>query len=293
MQGTYRFHTNNGVINAKNIITNAGKANILNAIAGKTKGFATSMVAGVGSVTATVDDLALQFAVGGNDINAIITDLVNEKIYFKATLPALDNYKIYELGLFSINYTGAQNAFGAGSISLVTFGENTNWTDSIGASVLSSNNNRIGVTSIEYPSFSSVKGSMSFKQDLSILPDNATFDLAYFADNLSSLVLRFKFDDANYFQANTWTLTDGYNISKVLKSSFTATGSPSWNSLRTLEIQSAGTLAVLSLDALRYTVPINSEPIDSTLLSRVVLVTPQQKLAGVSMDVEYVLDLNI
>lgn len=293
MQGTYRITTEAGVVVAKNVITNAGKASILNAVAGKSTGFATSLVAGIGDSTATINDTELEYAVGGNDVNAVIADLVNEKLFFKATLPSADNYEIRELGCFSTNYTGAQNSFGAGSIALMVFGENTTWEDETGSSTLANTNNRIGTSSIQYSSFSSAKGATAFQQDLSILPDNATFDFAYYVNGVSDLVLRFKFDDANYFECASWPVTNGYNIAKVAKSTFTPTGTPSWNALTELEVEAAGTTATLSLDALRYTVPVVSEAINSSLLSRVVLDTPQQKLAGVSMDIEYMLELNI
>ena len=293
MQATYKLASVNGVYEAKNIITNAGRASILNAVAGKSVGFASSLVVGIGATAATVNDTQLEYAVGGNDINAIIADLVNEKLYFKATLPAADNYEIRELGCFATNYTGAQNSFGAGSIALVTFGENTIWLDDVGTSSLATTNNRIGISSIQYASFSTAKGHMVFQQNLDGLPSAATFDLAYYANGLTDLILRFKSDDSNYFQCNTWPITNGYNISKIAKSVFTATGSPTWDALNTLEIEATGSSAILSLDALRYTVPIVSEAINSALLSRVVLTTPQQKLAGVSMDVEYMLELDI
>jgi len=293
VRGTYKLTTQNGIVVAKNIITTAGKASILNAVAGKSVGFATSLVAGIGATTATVNDAELEYAVGGNDVNAVIADLVNEKLYFKATLPSTDNYEIRELGCFSTNYTGAQNSFGAGSISLVVFGENTPWMNDTGSFVLASTNNRIGTSSIQYASFSSVKGHAVFYQDLSIIPDNSTFDLAYYVNGVSDLILRFKTDDSNYFECATWPVTNGYNIAKIAKSTFTATGTPSWDNLTVLEVEATGSSATLSLDALRYTVPVVSEAINSSLLSRVVLDTPQQKLAGVSMDVEYMLELNI
>jgi hypothetical protein len=293
MQGTYKISSKHGVFVAKNIITDAGRASILNAISGKSTGFASSLVAGIGTTAATTADVELQYAVGGNDINAIITDLVNEKIYYKATLPANDNYSIYELGCFSTNFTAAQNSNGAGNIALVAFGSSTGWLDIVGTSAISSVNNRVGVDSIQYTSFSSAKGYMLFNYDLSSLALNATFDLAYYTNAVTDLIVRFKFDDDNYFEANTWSVSNGYNISKIPVSAFTATGVPSWNDLRILEIEATGTAATLSLDSLRYTIPVVSEAIDSSLLSRVVLTTPQQKLAGVSMDVEYMLELNI
>lgn len=293
MQGTYKINNNGKTYVAKNVITNAGKVSILNAVAGKASGFASSMVAGIGTATATENDTALNYAVGGNDINAVITDSVNQNIYFKATLPSADTYEIYELGTFSINYTGAQNNFGAGSINLLVFGAGPDWTDVIGTSTIATTNNRIGTGSVQYSALGAAKGYVALEQDFSLLPSNTTFDLAYYTDGVSSLAVRFKMDDANYFEATDWTITNGYHIVKLPLSSFVATGTPSLANIQQLEIEAAGTSATLSLDALRYTVPVVSEAISSNLLSRVVLDVPQVKLPGVSMDIEYMLELNI
>lgn len=292
MQGTYKIVQEGQVYYAKNVITTNGKTSILNAVAGKSAGFASSIIVGIGDTAATVNDTALEYAVGGNDVNAVIVDYVNEKIFFKATLPASDSYEIHELGCFSVNYTGAQNSFGAGNIALVNFDANLVWNDVTGTSTREPTHSRVGTVSVQYDSFSSAKGWTDFFQDLSSLPSNATFDFAYYTNGASLVKLRFKNDDSNYFEG-TYTSSNGYHIVKVPLSSFTSTGNPTWSNLTQLEVEAAGTTATIALDALRYTVPSQSEAIDSSLLSHVILTTPQKKLPGVSMDVEYMLELNI
>lgn len=293
MRGRYKISSPGNDLMVSNVITNAGKTSVLNAVAGKSVGFASSIIAGIGNTAATENDTELVYAVGGNDINSIIVDPVNAIIYFKATLPAADNYKIYELGCFGINYTGAQNNFGAGNISLVVFGGASGWEDAVGTSALASTNNRLGISSLQYTSFTSAKGSMPMIQNFDNLPDTTTFDLAYYVNAVSSVDVRFKFDDDNYFESSTWAVSNGYHIDKIQKGDFTSTGSPSWGDIKILEVEAAGTSATISLDALRYTVPVVSEAIESSLVSRVVLDIPQQKLAGVSMDIEYALELDI
>lgn len=292
MQGTYKLIQNGEVLIAKNVITNNGKASILDAVAGKSAGFASSIVVGIGDTAATANDTALEYAISGNDVNAVIVDYVNEKIFFKATLPSNDSYEIHELGCFSINYTGAQNAFGAGNIVLVNFDENVVWNDSVGTSTRDATHSRVGTTSVQYSSFSSAKGYMELFTDLSILPSTATFDLAYYTNGASSVKLRFKADDANYYEG-AYVSSNGYHINKLAISSFTATGTPSWANITQLEVEAAGTSATIALDTLRYTVSNQSEAINANLLSHVILDTPQRKLPGVSMDVEYMLELSI
>lgn len=292
MQGTYKIVQNGEVCYAQNVITTNGKTSILNAVAGKSAGFASSIIVGIGNTAANINDTALEYAVGGNDVNAVIVDYVNEKIFFKATLPSADSYEIHELGCFSVNYTGAQNSFGAGNIALINFDANVLWNDLIGTSTREDEHSRVGTVSVQYDAFSSVKGYTDFFQDLSSLPSNATFDFAYYTNGASSVKLRFKNDDTNYYEGN-YTSSNGYHIVKVPVSSFTATGTPSWTNLTQLEVEAAGTTATIALDALRYTVPSQSEAINASLLSHVVLTTPQKKLPGVSMDVEYMLELTI
>jgi len=293
VKGTYNIYVDGKLCSYKNVITVAGKESILSAVAGNSAGFATSIVAGIGDVTATVNDTSLEFLVGGNDITTVMVDPINEKIFFKATLPAQDNYEVHELGCFSINYTGAQNSINGGSIILITFGESTTWFDTEGTSTFEGSNNRIGLKSIEYSGFTTVEGYADLVQDLSHLGDSTTFDLAYYSEGVSDLELRFNTDEDNYYSTNSWTVDDGYNIDKIAVGSFTATGVPDWAFIRTVSIVANGTDATLSLDALRYTIPSATEASDSTLLSRVVLTEPQQKLAGVSMDLEYVLELDL
>lgn len=291
MQGIYRVNNGGVVTEYKNVITSDGRIRILDLVAGKIKGFASAIVAGIGDTAALSSDKALEFMVGGSDINATITDPVNNKIYFKATLPIQDDYEIHELGCFSTNYTGVQTNTEGSSLLLAVFGSQSKWVDVIGTSTLATTNNRVSAASIQFASFSSAKGNMTFIKDFSSLASNATFDLAYYTSGVSSLKMRFKVDSSNYFELTAWPVTNGYHISKKLKSDFVATGSPTWDAIKTLEFEATGTSATLSLDCLRYTNPVVSTVFQSNLLSRVILLTPQRKLPGVSMDVEYVLEL--
>lgn len=290
-QGVYKIKVGDSTTEYKNTITADGRVRILDIVAGKIKGYASAIVAGIGDTSPTTADKALEFMVGGSDINATITDPINDKIYFKATLPIQDDYEIHELGCFSTNYTGVQTNTEGSSLLLAVFGSQSRWTDSIGASTLAITNNRVSAASIQFTSFSSAKGSMPMIRDFSGLPSNTTFDLAYYTAGVSSLTMRLMVDSSNYYQLATWPVTNGYHISKKLKSDFVAVGTPTWDSIRTLEFQAAGTSATLSLDCLRYTNPVVSTVFQSNLLSRVVLPSPQRKLPGVSMDIEYVLEL--
>ncbi len=293
MIGTYRIITADSTKEFRNVITTDGKNRILDAVSGKVTGFASSMVAGVGSTAASSGDKTMEFMAGGADVNAIITDSGSGFIYFKSTLPANDDYEIYELGCYSINYNGVQNATQGSSLLLAVFGDQSDWVDDVGSFTLASTNNRIGPLSIQYSALTNVQGSMPLIKNFSELPSNTTFDLAYYTSGLTDLTVRFKVDASNYFEVDTWPVTNGYHISKIAKSSFTTTGTPTWADIQVLEVEANGTAGVLSLDALRYTPPVINNTDVGSLLSRVVLITPERKLPGVSMDIEYKLELGI
>lgn len=299
MQGTYRitlggkaYEYKNVVYEFKNIITNAGRLGLLRAISGQVNGWAASIVAGIGNTAADVADTSLNFLVSGGDINATIIDPVNEKLYFKATLPLQDDFTIYELGCYASNTLSTQSTESGGGSLLAVFTSDSQWTDTDGTHATETTQSRVGKNSISYTIAASdtVIGHLTYINDLSFIPANANIKFAYHINNVTDIILRFKVDDSNYYQYNGWSVTNGYHIETALKSAFTVTGSPSWSTIQTLEVETVanGSGGTVSLDAVRYELPLSTE---SDLLSRVVLVTPQQKLPGVSLDIEYLLEL--
>lgn len=291
--GIFRITTGGQTREYRNLITNSGKLDLLKTIAGQKNGWLNSIMVGINATAATVNDKNLGFAVSGAESNMSIVDPINEKIYFKASLPVEDDYTIYELGCHAGNFTTAQRSTETGGSLLTVFVTSSPWVDSIGTSTSDVVNNRIGIDSISYSILASAtaKGGINFVNDFSALPQETKFSLAYYCSNLADLILRFKNDSGNYFQVNTLSVTNGYNISGALKSDFTLVGSPTWSSIKFLEIEAiaTGSPGSISLDALRYDITGNS---NDGLLSHVII-TPERKLAGVTMDVEYVFDFDI
>jgi hypothetical protein len=291
MQGIYRIQLGDVCYEYKNVITNSGRLGLLRAIAGQRVGWAASVIAGVGATTATANDTGLEFQVAGGDINAAIVDPVNEKLYFKATLPLEDELTIYELGCYASNTLSTQKTESGGGSIMALITSDSLWTDVDGTHGTDTVNNRVGKDSISYSITASdtVIGQLAFINDLSFIPTNASFRLAYYSNNLADLIVRFKVDDSNYFAYDGWSVTNGYKIGSALKSDFVATGSPSWSQIQTIEFEATatGSTGTLSLDAIRYELPLSNE---SDLLSRVVI-TPKQKLPGVPLDIEYLLEL--
>lgn len=292
MQGLYKLTIGDEVYQYKNVITNIGRLNLLYAVSGQRKGWAESIVAGIGATAATVNDTSLEYLAGGGDISTTIVDPVNEKLYFKSSLPLQDEYTIYELGCYASNTLSTQSSESGGGSSIAIFTSASNWTDSTGTHTLDTTNNRIGKDSIAYTISASAaaEGSLTYAADLSSVPLNASFKLAYYVTGIADLVLRFKVDASNYYEYDGWSVSNGYHIVSALKSDFVATGSPSWDQIQFIEVEitAGGSGGSVSLDALRYELPLTT---DSALLSRVVLVTPQTKLPGVPLDIEYLLEL--
>jgi hypothetical protein len=292
MQGTYKVTIGDKSYTYKNTITNIGRLGLLYAVSGQRQGWASSIVAGVGNTPATVNDTALEYLVSGGDISTTIIDPVNEKLFFKSALPLQDEFMIYELGCYSSNTLSTQSSESGGGSVITLFTSNSGWTDTTGTHVLDTANNRIGKDSIGYTLSASAvgEGHVTYIADLTSIPSNATFKFAYYVTGISDLVLRFKVDDSNYYSYDAWSVTNGYHIGSALKSAFTSTGSPTWDQIQSIEVETTagGSGGSVSLDGIRYELPLTT---DSTLLSRVVLPSPQQKLPGVPLDIEYLLEL--
>lgn len=292
MQGIYRITIGDDVYEYKNIITDIGRLGLLYAISGQRQGWAVSIVAGIGETVAAANNTGLEYLVSGGDISTTIIDPINEKLYFKASLPLQDELIIYELGCYSSNTLSTQSSESGGGSVVAVFTSTSDWTDTAGTHALDTDNNRIGRDSIGYTlgASASGKGYLTYIADMSSIPSNATFKFAYYTTGIADVVLRFKVDDSNYYEYAGWPVTDGYHIGTALKSDFTITGAPSWDQIQAIEIESTagGAGGEVSLDGLRYELPLST---DSTLLSRVILPTPQEKLPGVPLDIEYLLEL--
>ena len=157
---------------------------------------------------------------------------------------------------------------------------------------LNSKNTRVGASSIRYSLLAAGigRGSTPLQISLDQLPLNTVFKMAYFANNIADIKLRFKTTSSDYFEATVVPGTNNaYNISLINKSDFTETGSPLWSSITVIEIQSTatGSAGTIDLDAIRYDVPSIST---SLLLSRALPASPVLKPAGSTMDVEYLLE---
>lgn len=291
MQGLYNVYCDGSLIHqTSNIITTQGKNRIRQILAGKIGGFASSILVGIGATTPTVNDVALDFAVEGATILNTMVDDVNNKVFFKTSLPVDKQYKIYELGCYAADAPTAKQ-FQQGSL-LISFGELTTWTDSSGTHSLNSINTRIGAASIRYSLLAAGvgRGATPFQINLDQLPDYTAFKVAYFANNIANIKIRLKTTATDYYEATVVPGTNNaYNISSTLKSDFVATGTPTWSVITIVEVQATatGSAGTVDLDSIRYDVTTAT---DNLLLSRALPSSPVIKPAGSTMDIEYLLE---
>ena len=289
VQGLYRIYRDGSLIDETfNLITTEGKKKVRQILAGKTTGFASSILVGIGETTPTVDDTELKFAIDGENILNTMVDDVNNRIYFKTSLPVDKQYKIYELGCYSVSATTAKQQ----SSLILTLGELTTWTSSSGTHSLNSTNTRAGASSIRYSLLAAGvgRGSTPYQISLDQLPSNTVFKIGYFANNIANIKLRFKTTSSDYFEATIVPGTNNaYNISLVNKSDFVETGTPLWSNITIVEIQATatGSAGTIDLDAIRYDVPTTAATL---LLSRALPSSPVLKPAGSTMDIEYLLE---
>lgn len=272
------------------MITAIGKENLLNAIAGTKKGWATTIMVGIGDTATTVDDTYLEFPISGGDISTVIVDPINNKIYFKATLNVQDEYEIREMACYPGNIIGLQQSGDNGGSTITIFGSQQNWIDLDGTSVANTTHARAGSQTLKYTLTASdtASGYTALNTELGVLKSDAVFSFAYYISNISALDLKFMVDSSNYYHYTGWSLTNGYHIGKVLKSDFVAVGTPDWSTVVTLQIDTTatGSPGALELDALRY-----DSAGEATMLTRVVVSPPIKKLIGKTLDIEYVFDL--
>lgn len=291
MKGIYKITIGDDVIYEENIITNRGREEILNSIS-TNKRWADSITVGVGSTSATINDLSLEFLITGTDIQTSIVVPSEDRVYFRAALPSDAQFKFTEIGCYNQVYSNLQNTRdGVGSM-LAIFNSLMQWNDISGTYIVDSTNARASADGISYDIASSgtASGYVEIDLDLSTLLDSAELKLAYFNSNIADIILRFKNDDANYYSADTWSVANGYRVDKVQKGNFVATGSPDWSTIKKIEIEVDATASAghFMLDALRFD---TSAVTEQSLLSRVVLGSVKTKPAGKTMDIEYAWEL--
>lgn len=272
------------------MITNEGRTRIKRYLGGQVPSIAQSIAFGLGSTGTSATDTKLRFEVENAPLELTAYNFVEDCIIYKASIPSRFQGIITEVGLVSGSNT-------SNSRIITSFDQSLEfWTGQTG---YKSENARIGLDSIQL-----VAGAGSTTQaqtsnlniDMSMVSGNDDYKFALWNSNTnaSKIYVRMLTDDSNYYEFNLGSLPAGYQIVSKPKSSATATGSPAWNKIVSIQVGVVGSggSAEVHFDGLR--IEDNNTYFDSTILvAREVLEVPYIKNNNSIQDVEFKLRVNI
>lgn len=274
------------------MITTAGKRHIKQYLAGQVPAVARAMSLGIGDTAASLSDQKMAFETLRLPLDLVSYDVVNDKLIFKAVIPDTYVGKVYEIGLWSLEadlLTEASNRI------LTTFDQ---VTETWSAGTWTTANTRVGADSLNLAPATSatVTAALDVSLDLTDFSPSDGINLAYNNgnSNASSVRVRFKTDSSNYFTGVISAPTVGYKIGTILKSAFTATGTPDWGNINTLEVEvlaSGAGAASVDFDALSF-VDLDFANPDYVQVAREVI-TPFTKVGGTVNEVEFSLSVSV
>lgn len=281
------------------MLTTEGKLHIKRYLAGYVPVIAQSMSFGIGTSAESLSDIALQLESTKASINLTAYDFALNKLVYKAAVPEEYIGKIYEVGIYSLEVDPAAGEFS--SRTLTTFDSATeDWKDSGVDSVFSMTNARIGGDSLSHtPAISGfITSTLSnISIDLSGYSSADTFNFAFNAGNAHTTNIRYRFltDASNYYDFNTSAQSSGYKVLEFTKGSAAPNGSPDWSNITEIQVtttSSGGGSASVEHDAIRIE-DKDAASLDYILIARKVLASPVTKVPGMSLDVEFTLDVSI
>lgn len=290
MIGTYTFYKNGKqVCQQRNLITTEGKKIILRYLARQIPSWAEVIALGVGSTAAVIGDTTLVFETDQAEVGLRAVDFSTGRVTIKGSLDPLVSGKFYEVGLYPSSSNLQAGAFGTKLLSKFQ----TDFEPWSGGTK-NTTNYRIGASSLQLTASASATTTVTLSEygaDLSGYSNTDQFGLAYFLNdvNTATMTVRLKTDASNYYTYSFSPGTSaGFAIRNFNKSNFTATGTPSWSNILSLEVAvtaGAGGSTTVQFDGLTI---IDKDAYDNyAIVSRAVLGSPLTKLAGESMDVEY------
>lgn len=267
------------------MITNQGKTVIKNFFGQQTQQIGGALALGVGSDAATLTDTALDFEVVRIPVTAVAPDLDNNRIVFKAVLPAGQIGTIYEVGLY---HTAASDQ---GVTLRLTDTTISTWVNA----AISTSNARTSGNTVQVAASASavVQASLDgIHADLSRFASGDSLNVALTADANTASVRISLGNDSNNF--TTWTLTPsaGYNTLRQAFSAGVKTGNPDFSAITWIAIgvtaKAAGATNVY-VDDVRMEALITGDE----LVARTVLTTPKTVDTTIPTEVEYSLGISV
>lgn len=269
-------------------------------MAGHVPAIGGAIAVGIGSKAEVGTDTSLQFEMDRAEVTLTSYDFVNDKLIFKAPLPAEFAGKIYEVALYS--QMENPQAGGYGSRLLTSFDSITEtWINPVDGveSVFATSSARIGLDRLLLSTAASSTAT-SRLQDLFLdLSGNSAADnfvMAYEAGtNVASVSVRFMTDADNYYTITRNAPASGYRFDTFSKGSAVATGNPSWANIGMIQVSVTATAAGSAnvyFDGIRVedTDTINPEYV---MVARELLPQPYTKTEGKVQEIEFALAVNI
>lgn len=277
------------------MITSEGKTWIKRALTGNGIALGDSIGVGIGNAAEALSDTALQYEIDRFSIELITYDHATDQIVFKGTMRSEMAATIYEVGIWTQPANFVANGYG--SMALTTFDEDAEaWSNA----TWSATGARIGTNGLSHtPAASGTVTSslLGLTLNLGGYSSADKFLVAFNSGNAntSSVIVRLKTDDANYFQFTSSNPASGYTIASFTKGSAAITGNPSWENITKIDVVTsakAGGAAAVTLDGIRVE-DVDSINPEYVMLAREVLVTPIVKVAGETRDFEYAISITL
>lgn len=281
------------------MLTTAGKQHIKRRLSDAS--LIQSIAFGIGDKVESVNDTALQLEVVSVPVNLVTLDLVNNKIIYKASIPESYVGKIYEVGGYSLltNPTIADHT----SRLISTFDSATeDWVNpsTLDYAPFTTANTRVGEDSLSFTPGASATTTYALQNIGLNLEGYSAADKFIFAYNVGNantnqITVRFMTDASHYFEFALGSQTAGYKFVERTIGSATVTGAPSWSNISQIQVlvtSSSGGASAVNFDALRI-LDIDSPQTDYVLVARKVLSSPETKIAGRTLDIEFSLDVTV
>jgi hypothetical protein len=307
--GTYRIFQDGKLLGeGKNLITTSGKRLIASYVAGAAPSWAGAIAVGTTTTAATASDKHLGFEITRAEIKARSVNFGGgtagaHRIILKGTLDAAVAGQINELGIYS-----QYNISNVGVTETVLIGagdSGENWTYHNGTTFVATidtpntTDNKLGLDGITMTSTGVAKRYRlpNLQLDLSQYgnTDNFLFATKVISGTLTGMQVKFNTDDSNYYSYTFPTMsafaTTSYAAVTFSKSLWTATGTPNWNNITSVEFIVTSTTSVnLMIDGIRVQDEDSVDP-DYALVSHSILGSSITKSGGSPMEIEYYCDL--
>ena len=265
------------------MITNTGKQQHLNVLAGKAARFADKFVVGSSNAALSPDAKELDFGWGECLVKDTYVDAANKQIIFYGTLPAEYAGMISEIGLATMNSEFIQTGRDINISYYFTPLEQWRYTvdEKMSYDTASS---LMGEDDIKITgAVAGEKLSKTIADDISL---HTNVKMRITAPQSGSIVYRVYSSETSYL-SKTISLTAGENIVKFSMSSMTETGefNPAAPALMEFQIVTPGTYL---FDAVIFTGEANAG-----LVTRSAVSVPKKKIVGNTMELEYAVMLGV